>query len=60
MPLLPSYETFQSYAFFFSYFQDVGEKMITKLSKFKLIMTINPETLRYAALKRAYKQQAFF
>ena len=59
MPLLPSYETFQSYAFFSS-FQDVGEKMITKLSKFKLIMTINPETLRYAALKRAYKQQAFF
>ena len=60
MPLLPSYETFQSYAFF-SYFQDVGEKMITKLiSKFKLIMTINPETLRYAALKRAYKQQAFY
>ena len=45
---------------FFSYFQDVGEKMITKLSKFKLIMTINPETLRYAALKRAYKQQAFY
>ena len=59
MPLLPSYETFQSYAFFSS-FQDVGEKMITKLSKFKLIITINPETLRYAALKRAYKQQAFF
>ena len=59
MPLLPSYETFQSYAFF-SYFQDVGEKMITKLRKFKLIMTINPETLRYAALKRAYKQQAFY
>ena len=59
MPLLPSYETFQSYAFF-SYFQDVGEKMITKLSKFKLIITINPETLRYAALKRGYKQQAFF
>ena len=59
MPLLPSYETFQSYAFFSS-FQDVGEKMITKLSKFKLIMTINPETLRYAALKRAYKQQAFY
>ena len=45
---------------FFSYFQDVGEKMITKLSKFKLIMTINPETLRYAALKRSYKQQAFY
>ena len=59
MPLLPSYETFQSYAFFSS-FQDVGEKIITKLSKFKLIITINPETLRYAALKRAYKQQAFF
>ena len=59
MPLLPSYETFQSYEFF-SYFQDVGEKMITKLSKFKLIMTINPETLRCAALKRAYKQQAFY
>ena len=48
MPLLPSKETFQSYAFF-SYYQDVGEKMITKLNKFKLIMRINPETLRFAA-----------
>ena len=26
-------------------YQDVGEKMITKLSKFKLIIRINPETL---------------
>ena len=33
----------------FSNYQDVGEKMMIKLSKFKLIMRINPETLRYAA-----------
>ena len=45
MPLPPSKETFQSNAFY----QDVGEKMKTKLSKFKFIMRINTETLRYAA-----------
>ena len=44
----------------FFMFSRCWRKDDNKAYKFKLIMTINPETLRYAALKRAYKQQAFF